>query len=123
MPATHTPGAVDAAAAPEAAAAAMRAEGLQPYAWQNESGYVYAPHRHAYHKVLYCTRGSIRFDLPEEGRSVELQARRPPGSRSRHRPRRRRRAGRRHLPRSPALGAHARVVPLNGLLHAVHGLR
>lgn len=73
MPATHTPGAVDAAAAPEAAAASMRAERLQPYAWQNEPGYVYAPHRHPYHKVLYCTCGSIRFDLPEEGRSVELR--------------------------------------------------
>ena len=73
MPATHTPAAVNAAAASEAAAAAMRAEGLEPYAWQNEPGYVYSPHRHAYHKVLYCTRGGIRFDLPEEGRSVELR--------------------------------------------------
>jgi quercetin dioxygenase-like cupin family protein len=73
MPATHTPGAVDAAFAPEATAAAMRPEGLQSYAWQNDSGHVYPPHRHAYHKVLFCTRGSIRFDLPEEGRSVELQ--------------------------------------------------
>ena len=73
MPATHTPGAVEAAAAPEAAAAAMRAEGLQAHAWQNDPGYVYAPHRHPYHKVLYCTRGSIRFDLPEEGQSVELR--------------------------------------------------
>ena len=73
MPATHTPGAVEAAAAPEAAAATMRAEGLQAHAWQNDPGYVYAPHRHPYHKVLYCTRGSIRFDLPEEGQSVELR--------------------------------------------------
>ena len=43
MPATHSPGAVDAAVAPAAAAASMCAEGLQPYAWQNEPGYVYAP--------------------------------------------------------------------------------
>src|SRR5262245_41346829 len=74
MPATHTPGAVAAAAAPEAAASAMRAERLQAYVWQNEPAYVYPAHRHAYHKVIYCTRGSIRFDLPEEGRSVELLA-------------------------------------------------
>lgn len=74
MPATHTPGAVDAAVAHEAAAAAMRAEGLKAYAWQNEPDYVYAPHRHAYHKVIYCTRGSVRFDLPEEGQSVALRA-------------------------------------------------
>jgi quercetin dioxygenase-like cupin family protein len=50
----------------------MRAEGLKAYAWQNDGDDVYAPHRHAYTKVLFCTRGSIRFDLPEEGRSVEL---------------------------------------------------
>jgi quercetin dioxygenase-like cupin family protein len=73
MPAIHTAGAVDAAAAPEAAAAALRAEGLSAYAWQNGPGDVYAPHRHAYDKVLFCTQGSIRFDLPEEGRSVELR--------------------------------------------------
>lgn len=74
MPAHHTPGAVDMARAQDAASAAMRAEGLDPYAWSNGPDYVYAPHRHPYHKVLYCTQGSIRFDLPEEGRSVELQA-------------------------------------------------
>jgi hypothetical protein len=72
MPAHHTPGAVDAAAAPDAAAATMRAEGLDPYAWENDPGYVYAAHRHAYDKVLFCVRGSIRFDLPDDGRSVEL---------------------------------------------------
>ena len=74
MPALHTPGAVDAAAAPDAAAASMRTEGLEPYAWENGPGYVYAAHRHAYDKVLYCVRGSIRFDLTEEGRAVELAA-------------------------------------------------
>src|SRR4051812_14859394 len=74
MPADHTPGAVDAAAAPDAAAAVMRAEGLQPYAWENDPGYVYAAHRHAYDKVLFCVRGSIRFDLAEEGRTVEMAA-------------------------------------------------
>jgi quercetin dioxygenase-like cupin family protein len=52
----------------------MRAEGLQAYAWQNAPGYVYAPHRHAHHKVIYCTQGSVRFDLPEERTSVQLQA-------------------------------------------------
>jgi mannose-6-phosphate isomerase-like protein (cupin superfamily) len=72
VPADHTPGAVDAAAAPDAAAALMRAEGLEPYAWDNGPGYVYSAHRHAYDKVLFCVRGSIRFDLPDEGRSVEL---------------------------------------------------
>ena len=74
MPALHTPGAVDAATAPTAGDTAMRAEGLEPYSWSNDGGYVYAPHRHGYHKVIYCARGSIRFDLPEEGRSVQLEA-------------------------------------------------
>ncbi len=74
MPATHTPGVVNAAVAPGAAAAAMRAEGLQAYAWSNGPDDVYAPHHHAYDKVVYCTSGSIRFDLTEEGRSVELRA-------------------------------------------------
>jgi quercetin dioxygenase-like cupin family protein len=74
MPALHTPGAVDAAVASEAGTATMRAEGLEPYAWENGPGYVYPPHRHAYDKVLICARGSIRFDLSEEGRSVELVA-------------------------------------------------
>ena len=77
LPATRTAGAVDTAAVPDiagAAAAAMRAEGLKPYAWENGGGHTYAPHRHAYHKVLYCTRGSIRFDLPDEGQSVTLVA-------------------------------------------------
>jgi quercetin dioxygenase-like cupin family protein len=74
MPATHSPAVVDAAVAPAAAAAAMRAEGLQSYAWSNGPGDVYPPHRHAYTKVIYCTQGSVRFDLPEEGQSVELRA-------------------------------------------------
>ena len=32
--------------------ARMRAEGLAPYGWDNEPGYVYAPHAHGYHKLL-----------------------------------------------------------------------
>jgi mannose-6-phosphate isomerase-like protein (cupin superfamily) len=69
--ADHLPGALD-TPIPIAAAAAMRAEGLDPGAWENSPGYAYADHRHPYDKVLYCVRGSIRFDLTEEGRSVEL---------------------------------------------------
>jgi hypothetical protein len=39
--------------------ATMRAEGLSPYRWDNGPHDVYPPHTHAYHKVLYCLRGSI----------------------------------------------------------------
>ncbi|MGE3272613.1 MAG: cupin domain-containing protein [Chloroflexota bacterium] len=74
MSALHTPGAVEGSAAQQDGLAAMRAEGLEPYSWQNDPGYVYPPHQHPYHKVLYCARGSIRFDLPGEGRSVQMTA-------------------------------------------------
>jgi uncharacterized protein YjlB len=49
-------------------------EGLRPYAWSNGPGDVYAPHRHAYHKVIYVARGSITFQLPERGQSLTLAA-------------------------------------------------
>jgi quercetin dioxygenase-like cupin family protein len=53
--------------------ALLSAEGLAPYAWGNPAGHVYAPHRHPFVKVLYCVSGSIRFDLPDDGSSVELR--------------------------------------------------
>ena len=52
--------------------AILSAEGLAPYAWGNPAGGVYAEHRHPFVKILYCVSGSIRFDLPEEGRALEL---------------------------------------------------
>jgi quercetin dioxygenase-like cupin family protein len=53
--------------------ALISAEGLAPFAWGNPAGDVYTAHRHTYHKVLYCVEGSIWFDLPESGESVELR--------------------------------------------------
>jgi quercetin dioxygenase-like cupin family protein len=52
----------------------MRAEGLAPYRWSNAPYDSYEPHSHDYHKVLYCLRGSIRFVLTSENRSIELVA-------------------------------------------------
>ena len=52
--------------------AILSAEGLAPYAWGNPPGDVYAEHRHPFVKILYCVSGSIRFDLPEEDRALEL---------------------------------------------------
>ncbi len=52
----------------------MRSEGLEPYRWDNGAGFDYAKHAHAYHKVLYCLRGSIRFVLGEDERVLELRA-------------------------------------------------
>jgi mannose-6-phosphate isomerase-like protein (cupin superfamily) len=50
----------------------FRDEGLRPSWWSNGPGDRYAAHSHPYHKVLYCARGSIRFDLPASGESFEL---------------------------------------------------
>jgi mannose-6-phosphate isomerase-like protein (cupin superfamily) len=42
--------------------------------WSNGPGDVYAGHRHGYDKVLLVESGSIRFDLPELGRALDLDA-------------------------------------------------
>ena len=52
----------------------MEDEGLRPYAWSNEAFEQYAAHSHAYDKVIYVVRGSIRFGLPQDGRSLLLTA-------------------------------------------------
>ncbi len=50
----------------------MQQEGLSPHSWSNDPGDSYAVHSHNYEKVLYCVRGSIRFDMPASGDSVDL---------------------------------------------------
>jgi quercetin dioxygenase-like cupin family protein len=52
--------------------AILRAEELRPSWWSNGPGYRYSAHQHPYDKVLYCARGSIRFDLPASKESFEL---------------------------------------------------
>jgi quercetin dioxygenase-like cupin family protein len=74
MPATLTNRAVAAGAETHEVMAAMRTEGLVPRRWSNPPGDTYAPHTHAYHKVLYCIRGSIHFVLTREGTSIEICA-------------------------------------------------
>jgi quercetin dioxygenase-like cupin family protein len=53
---------------------AFARESLTPSQWSNGSGDTYAPHSHAYHKVLYCPRGSIVFRLTATGEEMELRA-------------------------------------------------
>lgn len=53
--------------------AAMEAEGLVPRRWSNRSGDRYAPHEHAYHKVLYCVSGSITFEIVATGERLTLR--------------------------------------------------
>ena len=50
----------------------MQQEGLSPHSWSNGPGDIYAVHSHTYEKVLYCVRGSIRFDMLGSGDSVDL---------------------------------------------------
>jgi quercetin dioxygenase-like cupin family protein len=50
----------------------LRAEGLDPTAWSNGPGDRYAAHEHGYDKVIAVERGSIRFGLPDDGRTIEL---------------------------------------------------
>jgi quercetin dioxygenase-like cupin family protein len=52
----------------------LRAEGLAPSPWSNGPGDRYAAHDHDYDKVIAVERGSIRFGLVAEGRTVELAA-------------------------------------------------
>jgi quercetin dioxygenase-like cupin family protein len=52
----------------------LRAEATGCYSWSNGPGDRYAPHSHGYEKVLYCVEGSIRFQLENEGRRIELKA-------------------------------------------------
>jgi quercetin dioxygenase-like cupin family protein len=42
------------------------------YEWSNGPGTVYRAHSHSYRKLLYCLKGSIRFELVESGENVEL---------------------------------------------------
>ena len=55
-------------------AAEMRAEGLEPGSWSNGPNDRYGAHDHAFDKVLVVASGSIRFGLPDLGRSIELTA-------------------------------------------------
>lgn len=50
----------------------FRDEGLRPSWWSNGPGDRYSAHSHAYHKVLFCALGSIRFDLPGSGEGFDL---------------------------------------------------
>jgi hypothetical protein len=48
----------------------FREAGLSPRWWSNGPGDRYGRHDHPYHKVLFCSEGSIVFHLP--GGDVEL---------------------------------------------------
>ena len=43
----------------------LRQEADGCYSWSNGPGDTYAPHTHAYEKILYCVAGSITFTLQD----------------------------------------------------------
>jgi uncharacterized protein YjlB len=55
-------------------AARLRDEGLVASPWSNGPGDRYGAHEHGYDKVIVVERGSIAFGLPDDGRSVRLEA-------------------------------------------------
>ena len=54
--------------------AKLQGEAHGCYSWSNGPHDRYAPHSHAYEKVLYCVDGSITFVLEQENRELELKA-------------------------------------------------
>jgi len=68
---THWPGAE--APTREDLERAYAGAGLSPGWWSNGPLDRYSPHSHAYHKVLFCAKGSITFIVPEAG-EFRLQA-------------------------------------------------
>ena len=73
MPTSLTPWRSEGRPTEEALESIFRDESLVPSWWSNGPGCCYGAHSHPYHKVLYCARGSIRFDLPASGESFELR--------------------------------------------------
>ena len=51
----------------------LRELGLDAGRWSNGPGDRYAVHEHGYDKVIAVERGSIVFDLPDEGVGLELR--------------------------------------------------
>jgi quercetin dioxygenase-like cupin family protein len=58
---------------PEAVAARLRAEGVEPYAWSNGPGDEYPAHRHGYTKLLMCAVGSITFRVGPNAEPITLR--------------------------------------------------
>lgn len=54
--------------------ARLEAEGLDPGAWSNGPGDLYAAHEHGYDKVIVVAEGSIRFGVPGGVEAAALEA-------------------------------------------------
>jgi len=58
---------------PQTVARRLRAQGVEPAAWSNAPGDVYAEHSHGYTKLLMCAAGSITFLVGPDRVPVELR--------------------------------------------------
>lgn len=56
------------------AEARLRGLGVEPHAWSNRAGELYAAHEHGYDKLLVCALGSITFVVGPDETPVELVA-------------------------------------------------
>jgi mannose-6-phosphate isomerase-like protein (cupin superfamily) len=70
--ATHTPWLHPEPPARHAIERIFREAKLSPRWWSNGLGAVYGAHSHSYHKVLYCSEGSITFRIEPSGPEIEL---------------------------------------------------
>jgi quercetin dioxygenase-like cupin family protein len=59
---------------PDGVAGRLHDDGLDPSAWSNGPGTVYAAHDHGYDKVIAVERGAIRFGLPATAQALSLEA-------------------------------------------------
>ncbi len=50
----------------------LQREGLSGRWWSNPPGDRYGAHSHPYHKLLYCARGSIRFEVDGTDQRFDL---------------------------------------------------
>ena len=50
----------------------LEAEAHSCHRWFNGPGTTFPSHSHPYRKILYCLRGSIRFELTAGGSSISL---------------------------------------------------
>lgn len=69
---THTPSAGSTPPSRDKLDAELRGMGLAPNWWSNGPGDRYRAHSHSYYKVLFCSRGSIRFVVEPSGEAFDL---------------------------------------------------
>ena len=55
-----------------AAAARLRAAGVEPTSWSNGPGDEYGAHEHGFTKLLICAEGTITFSIGPDSNPVDL---------------------------------------------------